>query len=284
MLAPQCGQNMARASRDDLARASPSLPACRDTLAGLRRGGRRLVARALCKLAVDINPSRLDDVHPLAPFVAEVWSARLAPGQGHLVVPDGCMDLVFRDGNDAALLWVGPMTRAEIVAVDAPASFLGVRFRPGAAPAFVGLDARDLLDRDVPANDARLLDALVNANCETARRALLLAALARQRAAVPDPVVVGAAAAILDAGGALRVADLAHRAGLSQRTLHRRFLAAVGYGPKRLCRIARLGVARSLAVRGFGGTDLAAEAGYFDQAHLCHEVASFGLTPASLAR
>ena len=74
------------------------------------------------------------------------------------------------------------------------------------------------------------------------------------------------------------------RAGLSERTLHRRFLAGVGYGPKRLCRIARLGVARALAVQGIGGADLAAEAGYFDQAHLCHEVASFGLTPASLAR
>ncbi len=124
----------------------------------------------------------------------------------------------------------------------------------------------------------------MRATC-TARRNLLLAAVAHRRcAAIPDPVIVSTAAAILDAGGALRVADLAHRAGLSQRTLHRRFLAAVGYGPKRLCRIARLGVARSLAVRGFGGTDLAAEAGYFDQAHLCHEVASFGLTPASLAR
>jgi AraC-like DNA-binding protein len=223
-------------------------------------------------------------VHALAPFVAEVWSARLAPGQGHLVVPDGCMDLVFRDGADAELFWVGAMTRAEIVAVDAPARFLGVRFRPGAAPAFIGLDARELLDCDVPANDARLLDALVAARCETARRDMLLAAVARQRAAAPDPVVVSAAAAILDAGGALRVADLAQRAGLSERTLHRRFLAGVGYGPKRLCRIARLGVARALAVRGIGGADLAARAGYFDQAHLCHEVASFGLMPASLAR
>jgi AraC-like DNA-binding protein len=229
-------------------------------------------------------PSRLDDVHALTPFVSEVWSARLAPGQRHRVVPDGCIDLVFRDGAHAELFWVGPMTRAETVSVDAPACFLGVRFRPGVAPAFVGVDARELLDREVPENDACLLDALIDARCETARRDLLLAAVARRRAAAPDSAVVSAAAAILDAGGALRVADLARRAGLSERTLHRRFLAGVGYGPKQLCRIARLGVARALAARGVGGADLAAEAGYFDQAHLCHEVASFGLTPASLAR
>ena len=51
-------------------------------------------------------PGSLDDVHALTPFVSEVWSARLAPGQRHLVVPDGCIDLVFRDGADAELLWV----------------------------------------------------------------------------------------------------------------------------------------------------------------------------------
>ncbi len=83
-------------------------------------------------------------MHALASFVAEVWSAHLAPANAIWFVPDGCMDLVFRDGADAELFWVGPMTRAEIITLNAPALFLGVRFRPGAAPAFVGLDARDL--------------------------------------------------------------------------------------------------------------------------------------------
>jgi AraC-like DNA-binding protein len=195
------------------------------------------------------------------------------------------MDLVFRDAGGPALFWVGPMTRAEAIAAPAPAEYVGLRFAPGVAPALAGVDARDVLDRDLAEDDARLLDALAAAGSGGARRALLLAAVAarRARAAAPDRLVVAAAAAVLRAGGDVRVAALARAAGVSERTLHRRFLAAVGYGPKRLCRVARLGAARALAARGLAGADLAAAAGYFDQAHLCHELASFGVSATSLA-
>lgn len=224
-------------------------------------------------------------MRPLDPLVAELWTARLAPGARHLVLPDGCMDLVFRDGADPALFWVGPMTRAETVAVSAPAAFVGVRFRPGVAPALLGVDARDLLDRDLVVDDRRLLGALARAGTARARRDLLVAALAGPlaRTGTPDPLVLAVAAAIFREGGEVRVAALARSAGVSQRTLHRRFLAAVGYGPKRLARVARLGVARRLAARGLTGAALAAEAGYSDQAHLCHELAAFGVTAAALA-
>lgn len=218
----------------------------------------------------------------LPPSIGELWSVRLVPGQRHVVLPDGCMDLVFRGGAAPELFWVGPMTRAEEVVVDAPAEYVGVRFRPGVGPALAGVDARDLVDRDVAFGDGRILERLATAPSGEARRALLVAALFRPPAA-PDPLVVRAAAEILRSGGAVQVAALARRAGVSDRTLHRRFVAAVGYGPKQLCRIARLGVARELAVRGVGGAALAAEAGYFDQAHLSHELAAFGLTAASLA-
>jgi AraC-like DNA-binding protein len=196
------------------------------------------------------------------------------------------MDLVFRDGPAPALFWVGPMTRAELVAVDAPASFIGIRFRPGVAPALAGVDARDLVDRDLPAGDGRLLEALAGARSGDARRSLLLEQVSRcgaRAAREPDALVVGVAAEILAAGGAIPISQVARRAGVSERTLHRRFLAAVGYGPKRLCRVARLGVVRRLATAGLGGVELALEAGYFDQAHLCHELASFGLSASSLA-
>jgi AraC-like DNA-binding protein len=209
---------------------------------------------------------------------------RLEPSARHMVLPDGCMDLVFRDSAEADLFWVGPMTRVEIVSVATPTRFLGIRFRPGVAPALLGVDARDIVDQDMPSRDARLLDALTVASSDAACRDLLLAAVTAlgQRASTPDPLVLSLSAAILDSGGTQRVADLAGHAGVSERTLRRRFLAGVGYGPKQLCRIARLLAARALGQSGIGGARLAAEAGYFDQAHLCHELASFGLTSASL--
>lgn len=239
------------------------------------RGGecRREAPRDVAKLEASVS---------LPPHVGELWSARLVPGQRHLVLPDGCMDLVFRTGGAPELFWVGPMTRAEVVEVAAPADYVAIRFRPGVAPAVAGIDARDVVDRDLAFGDPRLVDRLAAAPSDAARRALLVAAASRASAA-PDPLVVRTAAEILRSGGAVQVTALARRAGVAERTLHRRFVAAVGYGPKRLCRIARLGVARELAARGLGGAALAAEAGYHDQAHLCHELARFGVTAASLA-
>lgn len=107
----------------------------------------------------------LRGVRDIRPFVAEVWSAELGPGARHWVLPDGCVDLVFRGGEDPELVWVGPMTRAELVCVDGPTRFLGLRFRPGAAPFVVGCDARDILDRDLPV-DGGLLDRVVRAHSD----------------------------------------------------------------------------------------------------------------------
>ena len=73
--------------------------------------------------------------------------------------------------------------------------------------------------------------------------------------------------------------------GLSARQHRRRFAAAMGYGPKfyeRVCRLDRFTqllsghAQRPLA-------QLAAEAGYFDQAHLARDCqALIGRTPSDL--
>jgi AraC-like DNA-binding protein len=220
----------------------------------------------------------------LARYVECLWSIQFEPGDRHTVLPDGCMDLVLREGKDLSLLWIGPMTRARIVAVKEPTRFLGVRFRPGATPPFLRHSARSFLDRSISVRDTSLYTALARARSERTRRDLLLAVVARRFRPEPDPVVASAAAAILGAGGAVRIDNLAQRVGLSERQLHRRFVAGVGHGPKLLCRVARLQVARALAERGLCGAPLAAEAGYFDQAHLCRDLASFGLSPAALGQ
>ena len=80
----------------------------------------------------------------------------------------------------------------------------------------------------------------------------------------------------LDAGRDVR--EIAERLGLSERQLHRRSLAAFGYGPKTLARIRRL--QRALAVPApVGGAAVAAAAGYADQAHLTREVRALAGVP-----
>jgi methylphosphotriester-DNA--protein-cysteine methyltransferase len=65
---------------------------------------------------------------------------------------------------------------------------------------------------------------------------------------------------------------------VSERQLHRRILAAVGYGPKLLARVARL--RRLVALADEPLASRALEAGYASQAHMTDEVRRLtGLTP-----
>ena len=95
-------------------------------------------------------------------------------------------------------------------------------------------------------------------------------------------------AAMLNQPRPASVPELARAIGLSERPLHRRCLAAFGYGPTVLARILRLQRALQLARSHHGPlrlAALAAGAGYFDQQHLAHEVrAIMGTTPTRLLR
>jgi AraC-like DNA-binding protein len=110
---------------------------------------------------------------------------------------------------------------------------------------------------------------------------MVLAAAARLTVArPPDRAVQAAVVRLLSPGQ--RVGELAADLGLSERQLHRRFLDAVGYGPKMLQRVLRL--RRFLARADVDLAAAAAQAGYSDQPHLTRECRQLtGLTPAQLA-
>lgn len=79
--------------------------------------------------------------------------------------------------------------------------------------------------------------------------------------------------ALLASNEPASVSAWAQRLGVSLRTLHKRFVASSGQGPKQVMRIARLGRAlRTLHPHpwsGKQGGDPAAD--YFDQAHFCRD-------------
>ncbi|NEB52285.1 helix-turn-helix domain-containing protein, partial [Streptomyces griseus] len=68
------------------------------------------------------------------------------------------------------------------------------------------------------------------------------------------------------------VAATAAEVGLGARQLHRRSLAAFGYGPKTLARILRLQRALALIRTGLPYAEAACAAGCVDQAHLAREM------------
>nr|WP_282600052.1 helix-turn-helix domain-containing protein [Patulibacter sp. SYSU D01012] len=114
---------------------------------------------------------------------------------------------------------------------------------------------------------------------------MLVDAVAR-RAEGAAPVDPAVRAVVARAGaGPVAVAELAHRVGLSERQLRRRFLEHVGYGPRTLHRVLRLQrlLDRAIAAPDEGLAALAAHAGYADQAHLAREARALaGTTAAAL--
>ncbi|WP_078884127.1 helix-turn-helix transcriptional regulator [Streptomyces sp. NRRL S-340] len=211
---------------------------------------------------------------------AVLWTkGPAAPGAGAgLVLPDGCMDLLWSEGR---LLVAGPDTRA--YAPDGPsAHWAGLRFFPGTAPACLGVPAHELRDRRVdvadlwPAPAVRRLRARLEAARDPAA-ALEQAALERAESAGPPDPLLRRLVAALDAGRP--VAATADELGVGARWLHRRSLAAFGYGPKTLARVLRLQRALALARSGVPFADTAIRAGYADQAHLSRDVRELAGVP-----
>jgi AraC-like DNA-binding protein len=67
---------------------------------------------------------------------------------------------------------------------------------------------------------------------------------------------------------------------MSERQFRRRCLEESGLAPKHLCRVLRFRRACELGERGLPWGLIAAEAGYFDQAHLIRDFREFtGATP-----
>ena len=197
------------------------------------------------------------------------------------MLPDGCSDLIWSAGRGAFV--AGPDTGP--VAVDsAPGSvLLGIRFRPGAGGAALGLPLSELRDRRVDLAELRPeLAARLHGELEPHDAADVLSRLAAELAGAQADAAVEAAVARL-ADPRARVEALAGELGLSERHLRRRFHAAAGYGPKTLQRVLRF--RRFLAASRENLARAALDAGYADQAHLSRECARLaGTSPARLMR
>jgi AraC-like DNA-binding protein len=236
----------------------------------------------------ELAPSR--DVYSL---VACRWIREAAGDESRdsvLILPDGCVDLVWREGD---LVLAGLDRSARPAPVKAGERILGLRLRPGLAGALLGMPASEVLDVHVKLEEllgpaARELAERLgeSGSNEEAFGHLEGMVGSRIEAGGPDPLVLAATRRLGFPGA--RVDRLAESLGISDRQLRRRFHQAVGYGPKTLDRVLRFRrlVARAGAVAA-GETDLArvaADLGYADQAHMnrdCVELS--GLSPAKLA-
>jgi AraC-like DNA-binding protein len=225
----------------------------------------------------------------LAPLVECFWEVE-ARNEAHRVVPDGCMDILFRLGDTSARV-IGPMRTAAVVEARGVSRTAGVRFRSGAAPGLLGVSAFELRD------DAASLGALwgpdgrfvsgrladTGADLAAVRRVLSEAVATHARRAFSRSLPVTRAVALIEArGGVVPISAVAAEAGVGERQLERLFDHWVGFGPKMFARVVRTRRATCAIERGSVASwaSLAAGCGYADQAHLIREFRALtGVTP-----
>lgn len=241
----------------------------------------------------------------LRPFVECFWTREPEPQVetgtpvAHRILPDGCIDIVFEfapnGGAPESIRAVGTMTRPLVVNAVTDDSFVGVRFRPARATAFLRLPASELTDLRVALDDlwsdaaavrARFATAAVPTARVAALEEVLLARFAHG-ATVDHRDVDEAVRRIIQSGGSLGITKLAPSLGVTRQHLARRFADLVGVSPKTFARIVRVRrvIAAARATPSGDGpnwSSLALDAGYYDQAHLIDEFRELtGLAPTA---
>ena len=224
---------------------------------------------------------------PLSRWVECVWSLQTDAAASHRVPPDGCVDIVY--DSSAGLRAVGTMTVEQRFSFPQGVSLTGIRFRPGMARGFLGISPRELTDGSAPLEDLwsaparELRRKLDEARSIRDAMGILLGNLSHPEAA-PDPVQ-RAIEALAGANGSTDLTRAAAEAGLSPRQFRRRCLEESGLTPKHLCRVLRFRYACRMAEAAArpNWSAIAAEAAYFDQAHLIRDFQEFtGLTPMAV--
>lgn len=205
------------------------------------------------------------------------------------VLPDACVDLVWRDGT---LHVAGPDRRVFRETLRPGESIVGLRFRPGAASRWLRAPLDELADRRLPLREvwkegSERLGAALAPTVDAAEALAALGEGAVRLAAALPPADGRIEALVRTLRGTPEssLGALARRLGWSERTLRRRCLEVFGYGPRTLRRILRL---QRLLAGGLprAGLALAAlDAGYADQAHMSREVRALtGRTAQELGR
>lgn len=244
----------------------------------------------------------------LAPFVECIWTLEddvgVEPSTPECILPDGCSELILNfgapflehsnDGTSARQplhFVVGQMTQPIFIAPTGHVQLVGVRFQPGGAFPFFRIPMTDLTNSVVELDsvdlqlERELLSAAGNAPPLSQRVAAIENALIqRSRDFTSDSWIPDLAATVVRGGGQNSIDTLASDAGVTVRQLQRRFLREVGVGPKLLSRILRFQqVFRAMETNPHGWAPVAADCGYYDQAHLIKDFQQFARqTPAVL--
>ena len=244
----------------------------------------------------------------LRPFVRQLWVGTTASPNAQIrehTLPSGDMHLVVRPAgepvrvvasDDATATSVGAAvvggvrTTFYIKEVSSGVRSVGVTFHPATAGALFGYTAEELSGRHHSLDDlwsasaaARLQEQLSAASDPETQLDILEETIAARlpRLRRPHPAV---AAALEQFRVTTNVTRAVRASGYSHRTVAEQFRRTMGVSPKAYLQLARM---RRLLARigAVPWSDLAAEAGFSDQAHFVREFRKFtGATPTAYQR
>jgi AraC-like DNA-binding protein len=275
----------------------------------LHRTIRRTAPRPICK-NLDMSRRVYKPAFPLSQYVEFIWRATNSgtlPSRQR-VYPDGAMALVihlkkptmtfFVDAEPQTIrvpLLAGPYSRSFDVDPSESTEVIGILFRPGAARMFFPVAAHELHNIDVALRDLypgeadQLLNDLCSATGEQRQFHVVERYLKRKmiKAAPIHPALSYAVEQLSreDAVGGIRRIQL--ETGLSHTRFIQLFSENVGLTPKLFHRVRRF---RTMLDRiekrmPVNWAALAADCGYFDQAHLIRDFRAFaGTTPLEYSR
>ncbi len=234
----------------------------------------------------------------LRPWILAYWEFGTDHSFEHVVVPDGCANIVWAISDRVPDLFfriLGPRFGVFVTPVEAGDFYRGVRIQPGACQAVLGIGARSVLNsvrnaaEHAPALDAVFARATPESSeCRIPSLATIqsiLKTLLLDQGTPPDLVVQDLVTEIVQNPNQVLDRSLEERHGLSLRQLQRRFKNSVGLTMKQFARIRRVRdlLADLIEPNPASWAELAAKLGFSDQSHLIRELQELsGASPSPL--
>jgi len=247
---------------------------------------------------------------PLSDFVDLLWlyEGYQQPHKKERLLPDGSMELVINLHEDRARIYdpqdtekfvtlrgallVGAHSEFFVIDTAEQNTVIGVHFKPGGAFPFFDPPAGELHNILLSLEDlwggwaddlrCRLLEAATPpAMFRVLERALLTQAAERLER---HPAVAFALREFRNLPQTRTIADVTGQIGLSAKRFIEVFNGEVGLTPKVFCRVRRFQSALHQLRKGqpVAWAGVAADCGYFDQAHFIHDFRAFsGLSPTA---